>query len=132
MYEHFTGSWDMENPLPKESVTVTDPVEEPQNTVAEAQTDEGKNEPGVQTVQETPTVPQLPHPLTVIVNHTPITMQGKAFYVFVDVFDYIDFDLGSAASAGRSIVTNLNGRPAQYMETLTEGDVIEIYWKNLK
>lgn len=32
---------------------------------------------------------QLPHPLTVIVNHTPITMQGKASYVFVDVFDYI-------------------------------------------
>lgn len=75
---------------------------------------------------------QLPHPLTVIVNHSPITMRGKAQYVFVDVFDYIDFDLGTSASAGRSIVTNLNGRPAQYMETLTEGDVIEIYWKNLK
>jgi len=75
---------------------------------------------------------QLPHPLTVIVNHSPITMRGKAQYVFVDVFDYIDFDLGTSASAGRSIVTNLNGRPAQYMEPLSEGDVIEIYWKNLK
>ena len=75
---------------------------------------------------------QLPHPLTVIVNHTPITMQGKASYVFVDVFDYIDFDLGTSASAGRSIVTNLNGRPAQYMEPLSEGDVIEIYWKNMR
>ena len=132
VYEHFTVSWDMENPLLEESVTVPDPVEKPKNTVAEAQTDEGKNEPGAQTVQETPTVPQLPHPLTVIVNHTPITMQGKASYVFVDVFDYIDFDLGSAASAGRSIVTNLNGRPAQYMEPLSEGDVIEIYWKNMR
>ena len=75
---------------------------------------------------------QLPHPLTVIVNHTPIAMQGKASYVFVDVFDYIDFDLGTSASAGRSIVTNLNGRPAQYMESLSEGDVIEIYWKNMR
>ena len=117
VYEHFTVSWDMENPLQEESVAVPDSVEKSENTAAEAQTDEGKNEPGE---------------LTVIVNHTPITMQGKASYVFVDVFDYIDFDLGSAASAGRSIVTNLNGRPAQYMETLTEGDVIEIYWKNLK
>ena len=126
------AGWNMENPLQEESVAVPDPVEKPENTAAEAQTDEEKNEPGAQPVQETPTVPQLPHPLTVIVNHTPITMQGKASYVFVDVFDYIDFDLGSAASAGRSIVTNLNGRPAQYMETLTEGDVIEIYWKNLK
>ena len=75
---------------------------------------------------------QLPHPLTVIVNHSPITMRGKAQYVFVDVFDYIDFDLGTSASAGRSIVTNLNGRPAQYMEPLSEGDVIEIYWKNMR
>ena len=75
---------------------------------------------------------QLPHPLTVIVNHSPITMRGKAQYVFVDVFDYIDFDLGTSASAGRSIVTNLNGRPAQYMESLSEGDVIEIYWKNMR
>ena len=82
----------------------------------------------VQKDQET----QLPHPLTVIVNHTPITMQGKASYVFVDVFDYIDFDLGTSAAAGRSIVTNLNGRPAQYMEPLSEGDVIEIYWKNMR
>ena len=52
--------------------------------------------------------------------------------MYTDVFDYIDFDLGSSASAGRSIVTNLNGRPAQFMEPLKEGDVIEIYWKNLK
>ena len=77
MYEHFTVSWDMENPLLEESVTVPDPVEKPKNTVAEAQTDEGKNEPGAQTVQETPTVPQLPHPLTVIVNHTPIPCREK-------------------------------------------------------
>ena len=75
---------------------------------------------------------QLPHPLTVIVNHSSITMRGKAQYVFVDVFDYIDFDLGTSASAGRSIVTNINGRPAQYMEPLSEGDVIEIYWKNMR
>ena len=84
-----------------------------------------------QTAQSQSVSPQGPHPLTVIVNHSPITMQGKASYVFVDVFDYIDFDLGSSASAGRSIVTNLNGRPAQFMEPLKEGDVIEIYWKSM-
>ena len=84
-----------------------------------------------QTAQSQSVSPQGPHPLTVIVNQSPITMQGKASYVFVDVFDYIDFDLGSSASAGRSIVTNLNGRPAQFMEPLKEGDVIEIYWKSM-
>ncbi len=76
---------------------------------------------------ESQPVVKLPRPMSVLVNRMPITMNGKAEYVFVDVFDYIDFDL--RASAGRSIVTNLNGRPAIYMEELKDGDVIEIYWK---
>lgn len=65
----------------------------------------------------------------VIVNHSPVILKGKSSYVFVEVFDYIDFDL--TKSNGRSIVTNLNGRPAEYMEELHEGDVIEIYWKEV-
>lgn len=66
--------------------------------------------------------------LQVVVNQRPVTLQGKSTYVFVDVFDYIDFDLGD--SRGRSIVTLLNGRPAQYMEPLQRGDVINIYWQS--
>lgn len=65
--------------------------------------------------------------MMVMVNGAPITLKGKSSYVFVEVFDYINFDLSHAN--GRSIVTQLNGRQAQYMETLTPGDVIEIYWK---
>ncbi|MBQ7973205.1 MAG: rod shape-determining protein [Lachnospiraceae bacterium] len=65
--------------------------------------------------------------ITVIVNKMPITLQGKDSYIYVDVFDYIDFDLGKGN--GRAIVTNLNDKPAQYMEELKAGDVIEIYWK---
>lgn len=145
VYEHFTVSWDMKKPLQEEvaakpadaentesDIYTEEPVvHNPEPVVQNPEPEEG--EPG--TAQETSAeavVPQLPHPLTVIVNHSPITMQGKASYVFVDVFDYIDFDLGASASAGRSIVTNLNGRPAQYMEPLKEGDVIEIYWKNMR
>ena len=145
VYEHFTVSWDMKKPLQEEvaakpadaentesNIYTEEPVaHNPEPVVQNPEPEEG--EPG--TAQETSAeavVPQLPHPLTVIVNHSPITMQGKASYVFVDVFDYIDFDLGASASAGRSIVTNLNGRPAQYMEPLKEGDVIEIYWKNMR
>lgn len=138
VYEHFTVSWDMKKPLQEE---VAAKPADAENTESDIYTEEPvsqnpepeEGEPG--TAQETSAeavVPQLPHPLTVIVNHSPITMQGKASYVFVDVFDYIDFDLGASASAGRSIVTNLNGRPAQYMEPLKEGDVIEIYWKNMR
>lgn len=65
--------------------------------------------------------------MMVMVNGAPITLKGKSSYVFVEVFDYINFDLSHAN--GRSIVTQLNGRQAQYMEPLTPGDVIEIYWK---
>ena len=56
-----------------------------------------------------------------------ITMNGKSEYVFVDVFDYINFDL--KRSQGRAVVTLLNGRQAQYLEPLHEGDKIQIYWQ---
>ena len=65
--------------------------------------------------------------ISVIVNKLPVTLKGKENYVFVDVFSFIDFDLN--ASAGRSIVTLLNGRNAEYMEPLNSGDVIDIYWE---
>ncbi len=145
VYEHFTVSWDMKKPLQEEVAAKPADAENTESNIYTEEPVAHNPEPVVQnpepeegelgTAQETSAeavVPQLPHPLTVIVNHSPITMQGKASYVFVDVFDYIDFDLGASASAGRSIVTNLNGRPAQYMEPLKEGDVIEIYWKNMR
>ncbi|MCM1057671.1 MAG: rod shape-determining protein [Firmicutes bacterium] len=68
--------------------------------------------------------------ITVIVNKLPVTLKGKSSYVFVDVFSFIDFDLND--SRGRSIVTQLNKRRAEYMEPLTEGDVIDIYWEEDK
>ncbi|MCR5426875.1 MAG: rod shape-determining protein [Lachnospiraceae bacterium] len=65
--------------------------------------------------------------LTVTVNGRPVTLTGKAEYVFVDVFDFIDFDLNSGK---KKIVTRCNGATAQYMEPLKAGDVIEIYWED--
>ena len=68
-----------------------------------------------------------PVEMAVIVNKLPVTLKGKSSYVFVDVFSFINFDL--KASDGRSIVTLLNGRNAEYMEPLSSGDVIDIYWE---
>lgn len=65
--------------------------------------------------------------ITVVVNKLPVVLKGKSSYIFVDVFSFIDFDLND--SRGRSIVTQLNGRRAEYMEPLAEGDRIEIYWE---
>ena len=81
---------------------------------------------GPKVVQEE-NIPSGPQILSVVVNKSPVIMTGKESYVFVDVFSFINFDL--KASAGRAIVTNLNGRSAEYMEPLKNGDVIDIYWE---
>ncbi len=65
--------------------------------------------------------------ITVNVNGAPVILRGKQNYVFVDVFDAINFNL--AESKGRRIVTNLNGKQAQYMEALKDGDSVDIYWE---
>jgi cell division protein FtsA len=65
--------------------------------------------------------------ITVIVNRQPIPLTGKAAYVFVDIFEFYPFDLHNAK--GKSIVAQLNGRPAEYLEKIQDGDVIEIYWR---
>ena len=70
--------------------------------------------------------PNIPVSITVIVNNRPVVLSGKSSYVYVDVFEYINFDLSKPQG---SIVTTLNGRAAQYMETIQNGDRIEIYWR---
>ncbi len=92
-----------------------------------------KQEPVQVSMEESgvqPEIPTGPVEVMVVVNNRPVFMSGKSSYVYVDVFSYIDFDL--KASAGRAIVTNLNGRAAEYMEPLKNGDVIEIYWKEIR
>ena len=64
----------------------------------------------------------------VMVNRKPVVLRGKTKYIFVDIFDFIDFDLSKPQGA---IVTKLNGAQAQFMEELHEGDMIEVYWKTL-
>ncbi len=65
--------------------------------------------------------------LHVTVNNEPVTLHGKSDYIFVDIFDVIDFDLSKPN--GRSIVTTLNGGTPDYMQAIKEGDKIEVYWK---
>ena len=69
----------------------------------------------------------LAHDLHVIVNNESITLHGKANYIFVDIFDVIDFDLSQPN--GRAIVTTLNGATPDYMQPINEGDKIEVYWR---
>lgn len=63
----------------------------------------------------------------VTVNGDSVKLFGKEDYIFVDVFDFIDFDL--KASNGRPIVIKVNGEYTDYVKPLHAGDMIEIYWE---
>lgn len=63
----------------------------------------------------------------IIVNSKPVTLTGKPSYIFVDVFDFIDFDLKNVQ--GKSVVTLIDGRNADFVEPLYEGAKIDIYWE---
>ena len=65
--------------------------------------------------------------ITVSVNKKPVILEGKSKYVFVDIFDKIDFDLSKPKG---NIVTTKNGQEAEYMEEIHDGDVIEVFWEN--
>lgn len=63
----------------------------------------------------------------VIINQKPVALEGKKNYMFVDIFDYIDFDTRKMQGSG--IVTLINGQNAQYTQELKNGDKIEVFWK---
>ncbi len=112
VYENFTVSWDMsETGYQSTPDSVEDVTAKPR---AAAQHTQNKQQTAGREVQ-------------VLANGRTVTLSGKTSYVFVDIFDFIDFDLKD--SRGRTIVTLLNGRSADYMEGLGDGDSIEIYWE---
>lgn len=135
VYENFTIEWTVlsyavayqpkEDEIAEETTDVEKKdvaaVAEEQETAAEeteAATEEGSAEPeaaGEKTV------------IHIEVNGEAIALAGKSDYIFVDVFNVYPFDL--SASRGRSVVTKVNGRKAQFAEPLQDGDRVEIYWK---
>ena len=103
----------------------TDNAAEVHEPAVETNTDSAAEAAADAPVQK-PTEPESKE-LHIIANNQEITLSGKEEYVFVDIFDYIDFDL--SASHGRAIVTLINGMDAQYTQVLQDGDKIEVYWK---
>ncbi len=118
VYENFNVIWTLEElHFDVEEVAII--IEEPQ--MEEKPSEKLEEAPIVENhAQENSSV-------MVIVNNKPIALQGKSSYVFVDVFDYIEFDLSKPQGIG--IVTNLNGEQAEYMKEIKNGDVIDIYWR---
>ncbi len=71
--------------------------------------------------------PADPTAITVTVNDKAITLSGKKDYVFVDVFDKIDFDL--TKPHGKMVITKLNGMKAEYSAFIHNGDRLDVYWE---
>ncbi|MDD6810632.1 MAG: cell division protein FtsA [Lachnospiraceae bacterium] len=130
VYENFSVIWTMEELQLSDRDVYGDGTSDTFENLPE---DNGTDEEALKTTEELSGQTEIPNngiPLSiqVTVNGSPVHLEGKTEYVYVDVFQYIDFDLSSPQGSG--IVTNLNGRPAQYMEPIHSGDVIEIYWKD--
>lgn len=107
---------DTEDSVPADDASVT--TDEETQTVEESPADNETS--GEAKEKET-------HSVEVIINGTPVTLTGRESYMFVDLFEFYEFDL--SASAGRAIITKLNGQNAQYTAELKDGDVIELAWK---
>ncbi|MDF2987780.1 MAG: actin-like ATPase involved in cell division [Eubacterium sp.] len=65
----------------------------------------------------------------ITVNGENIKLNEDKQYIFVDVFNYINFDLTSPKG---NIVLKLNGRLANFTDSILSGDIIEIYWEKFK
>jgi molybdopterin converting factor small subunit len=62
----------------------------------------------------------------VIVNGNKIALGDKAKYIFVDIFNIIDFDITKPQG---NIILRLNGHPAAFTDEISTGDTIDIYWE---
>jgi hypothetical protein len=71
-----------------------------------------------------PEVMELP----IVVNGEKKILSGKKDYIFVDVYNVINFD--PSESAGRPLITKINGRKCGYADELHANDEVEVFWAN--
>lgn len=84
-------------------------------------------EPSLQGKPSPSKTASVPSGFQLTVNGEKVILEGdRAQYIFVDIFNYISFDLSKPQG---TIVLKLNGKPAAFTDTIKQGDVIEIYWK---
>ncbi len=137
VFENFTIKWGVRKEKPRRSSArkaAAEPVPEAEPVKAESfddlPEDDGSYEPSRkdEPEEESPVKKKKPiMSIIVKVNGKEIKLSGKSEYVFVDVFDYIDFDLQKVR--GSKLITDLNGHKAEYMEPITSGADIVIRWE---
>jgi len=65
--------------------------------------------------------------ICVTVNSEKVILSGKKEYIFVDIFNFINFDL---KSINGQINLKLNEENAGYTDKINNGDVIKVFWSN--
>jgi cell division protein FtsA len=68
------------------------------------------------------------HTISVVVNGNTVILSGKDKYIFVDIFDYIEFDLSKPQG---NVVCELNHNKTSYMAPIHNNDIIKVYWDNI-
>ncbi|MFT3983679.1 MAG: cell division FtsA domain-containing protein [Lachnospiraceae bacterium] len=122
VYENFGVIWTME----ELALSDVDKEDAGENYIS-GEDEKKKGRESKKEVKKPEAVPPAPEKeIDVIANGRPVHMSGKKSYIFVDIFDYIEFDLSKPQ--GAAVVTELNGRKAQYTEYLSQGDQLKIYW----
>ncbi len=66
--------------------------------------------------------------LPITINGKKRVLSGKKDYIFVDIYNVINFDPNE--SNGRPLITKINGRKCGYSDELHENDEVEVYWNN--
>ncbi|EPR13234.1 cell division protein FtsA [Ruminiclostridium papyrosolvens] len=78
---------------------------------------------------ENNSVPVPEKGFVIYVNGERIELKENKQYIFVDIFNYINFDLSVPKG---NIILKLNGSQANFTDTISRGDNIEIYWENMQ
>ncbi|MGN1158812.1 MAG: cell division FtsA domain-containing protein [Lachnospiraceae bacterium] len=132
VYENFTVAWqaaELEEDAEPEEGEETEGSQEPETVALDKENADDSESFGDSAAQKQNVSEQENDASTIMViaNGKPVTLSGKKEYIYVDIFDYIDFDL--TQPKGKSVVTLLNGAKAGYVDILKNGDQIEIYWE---
>lgn len=141
VYDNFSVDWQMNAPgssmgsyqkMVEEEIFEQEEIEFDEIKTEESQPQSAQDRTQMPAEQkEEEKVPETPvnQTIWVVFNGSQVALSGKKSYVFVDVFDAVQFDLKNIP--GKRIVTKLNGQNALYMNPLYNGDVIEVFWEDI-
>ena len=125
VYAGFTVEIKDTDYLADDEVLTNDVVENDVNVEDEpvVNVDEGNVEPE----KKENKVEAINNDMLVIVNGKPVTLRNKQNYTYVDILDFYPFDTRNPK--GNNLITKINGEIATFTDTVSSGDMIDLYWE---